>query len=349
MSIDNNSLEDVLEDGLSRGVFPGAVAAVGRADRTDRVVAVGERDPANGLPATTDTLFDLASLTKPIVTTTVALALTETGNVALSDSLDRHIPALDGTDRGQVELVELLTHTSGFQPYAFDPAWTSAAETLEGLFERSLLAVEPGERHQYSCLNFVHLAEALRRATGESLAALAQQFVFDPVGMDRARLGPTDATPIAATCDHEYRNRPIRGEVHDPLGNAMDGESGNAGLFATVSDVTRFARALLNEGQTNTGERLLSPATIARLPDDHATGVGESHSLGWRLAQGQYPGLPWSSDAIGHTGYTGTSLWIDLTNDRFAVLLTNQVYDGKETGLTRFRERFHGVVGAGKY
>ena len=349
MSIDDNSLEELLEDGFSEGVFPGAVAAVGRTDRTDRVVAVGERGPEKGLPATSETLFDLASLTKPIVTTTVALALTEAGAIALSDSLGYHIPTLDGTDRGEVELVELLTHTSGFQPYAFDPEWTSAEATLEGLFERSLLNVEAGERHQYSCLNFVHLAEALRRATGESLAALAQQFVFDPVGMDGACLGSTNVTPIAATYDHEYRDRPLRGEVHDPLGNAMDGESGNAGLFATVDDVARFALTLLKGGQTNDGEQLLSPATIARLSDDHATSVDESHSLGWRLAEGQYPGLPWSGDAIGHTGYTGTSLWIDPTNNRFAVLLTNQVYDGKETGLIRFRERFHGLVGAGEY
>jgi CubicO group peptidase (beta-lactamase class C family) len=342
-------LEDLLEDGLFEGAFPGAVAAVGRADRTDRVVAVGERDPENGLPATAETAFDLASLTKPIVTTTVALALTEAGDIALSDPLGRHIPELNRSDRGDVELVDLLTHTSGFQPYAFDPAWTSAEATLEGLFERSLLDADPGERHQYSCLNFVHLAEALRRATGESLAALARRLVFDPAGMDGARLGPTDATPVAATYDHEYRDRPLRGEVHDPLGNAMDGESGNAGLFATVDDVARFARALLHEGQTDDGDRLLSPATVARLPEDHATGVDESHGLGWRLAEGQSPGLPWSSATIGHTGYTGTSLWIDPTNDRFAVLLTNQVYDGKETGLVRFRERFHGVAGAGEY
>ena len=342
-------LTGLLEDGLAEDVFPGAVAAVGSADGTERVVAVGERDPENDLPATPETVFDLASLTKPVVTATVALALTEAGTIGLSDSLGRHLPALDGTPRGEVELVELLTHTSGFQPYAFDSEWTTAEETLSGLYDRSLCDVEPGERYEYSCLNYVHLAAALRRATGESLADLARRFVFDPVGMDEARLGPTDATPIAATYDHDYRDRTLRGEVHDPLGNAMDGESGNAGLFATVSDVARFARALLNEGQTKSSERLLSPATVARLPEDHAPAVDEPHSLGWRLARGQYPGLPWSGDAIGHTGYTGTSLWIDPTNDRFAALLTNQVYDGKETGLIRFRERFHGLVGAANY
>ena len=361
-------LVGLLEDGLSEGAFPGAVAAVGSADGTHRVVAVGECDPENGLAATPETVFDCASLTKPVVTTTVALALTEHGAIALSDTLGRHVPALEGTERGEVTLVELLTHTSGFQPYAFDTAWTTAEETLAGLYDRSLVDVDPGERYEYSCLNFVHLAEALRQATGESLAALARRLVFDPAGMDGARLGPTDAEPLAATYDHEYRDRVLRGEIHDPLGNAMGGESGNAGLFATIGDVARFARALLNEGRA-VGEdravdegcavgdgkssdgrgRLLSPATVARLSEDHAPDVDEPHSLGWRLARGQYPGLPWSGDAIGHTGYTGTSLWLDPRNDRFAALLTNQVYDGKETGLIRFRERFHGLVGAGNY
>jgi len=344
----DDPLTALLQDGLAEGVFPGAVAAVGNADGTERVVGVGERDPENDRPVTPETVFDLASLTKPVVTATVALALTESGAIALSDSLDRHLPALDGTPRGEVELVELLTHTSGFQPYAYDPEWTTADEVLDGLYARSLLDAPPGERHEYSCLNYVHLAEALRRATGESLADLAERLVFDPVGMTGARLGPTDATPIAATYDHEYRERTLRGEIHDPLGNAMDGESGNAGLFATIGDVARFARALLNGGRAD-GDRVLSAATVARLPEDHVPEVEEPHSLGWRLARRQYPGLPWSGDAVGHTGYTGTSLWIDSANDRFAALLTNQVYDGKDTGLLRFRERFHGLAGAGRY
>jgi CubicO group peptidase (beta-lactamase class C family) len=343
-----DSLTELLETGLAEGAFPGAVAAVGDSAGTDRTVAVGERDPEETLPATTETVFDCASLTKPVVTATVALALTEAGEIALSDSLERHVPALSDTERAEVELVELLTHTSGFQPYAFDPEWETPEETLSGLSDRSLCDVEPGERYEYSCLNFVHLAEALRRATGESLADLAERYVFDPAEMESAGMGPTDAEPIAATYDHEYRDRTLRGEVHDPLGNAMDGESGNAGLFATAADVARFARALLNGGRIE-GKQLLSPATVARLSEDHALDVDEPHSLGWRLARGQYPGLPWSGESFGHTGYTGTSLWIDPTNDRFAVLLTNQVYAGKDTGLIRFRERFHGLVGAGDY
>lgn len=341
-------LAGLLQDGVDSGVFPGAVAAVGTARETERIVSVGQRDPEQDLPTTAGTLFDCASLTKPVVTTTVALRLVEDGTVALTDTLARHVPALEGTDRGEVELVDLLTHTAGFQPYEYDPSWTTLEETLSGLYDRSLLEASPGERHEYSCLSYVHLAEALRGATGESLADLAAAYVFEPAGMDDARLGPTDATPVAATYDHDYREAALRGEIHDPLGYATDGESGNAGLFATVRDVARFARALVGGGAID-GRRVLSPATVARLSEDHIPDFDEPHSLGWRLARGQYPGLPWSERGIGHTGYTGTSLWIDPEYDRFAVLLTNQVYLGKDTGLIRFRERFHGLVGSGRY
>ena len=345
---ESEPLADLLSEGVETGVFPGAVAAVGNAAETERIVAVGERDPENELPMSAETLFDCASLTKPIVTTTVALRLVEEGRIALTDTLARHIPALDGTDRGEITLVELLTHTSGLQPYEYDPSWTTVEETLSGLYDRDLLEATPGERYEYSCLNFIHLAEALRRATDESLARLAASLVFEPAGMTDARLGPTDATPIAATYDHDYREGVLRGEIHDPLGYATGGESGNAGLFATVRDVVRFARAMLNRGEID-GRRVLSPATVTRLSNDHVPHLDDPHSLGWRLAHGQYPGLPWSGEAIGHTGYTGTSLWLDPANDRFAVLLTNQVYDGKGTGLIRFRERFHGLVGSGRY
>lgn len=341
-------LADLLSEGVDSGVFPGAVAAVGNARETERLVSTGQRDPEQDLPTTVETLFDCASLTKPIVTTTVALRLVEAGRIALTDTLAHHVPALEGTDRGEIELVELLTHTAGFQPYEYDPSWTTLAETISGLYDRSLLDAPPGERHEYSCLSYVHLAEALRGATGESLADLAESYVFEPAGMDGARLGPTDASAIAATYDHDYREATLRGEIHDPLGYATDGESGNAGLFATVRDVARFARTMVNDGAID-GRRVLSPATVARLSNDHVPDLDEPHSLGWRLARGQYPGLPWSAEAIGHTGYTGTSLWIDPEYDRFAVLLTNQVYDGKETGLIRFRERFYGLVGAGRY
>ncbi|UPV76810.1 beta-lactamase family protein (plasmid) [Halorussus limi] len=345
MTRSNAPLEAFLTRGLADGVYPGAAAAVGTADGIDRVSTVGLRDPDRDAPTTRSTVFDAASLTKPVVTATTALALVESGDIALSDELGRHVPELAGRRRGEIRLDQLLTHSSGLQPYAFSESWSSASEALAGLRDRSLLDAAPGERHEYSCLNFVYLAEALRRATGRPLDELAETRVFDPAGMDASRLGPvSDEENVAATYDHDYRDRTLRGQVHDPLGWAMDGHSGNAGLFTTVDDLAAFARAYLAADGT-----LLSAATVERLRDDWLPDCEERHSLGWRLADGTYPAPNWSRRGLGHTGYTGTSLWLDHDRDRFAVLLTNQVHDGKDTGLVRFRERFHAMVAAGKF
>ena len=163
--------------------------------------------------------------------------------------------------------------------------------------------------------------------------------------MEDSSLGPlSDTGNVAATYDHDYRDRVLRGEIHDPLGWAMDGESGNAGLFTTVDDLARFARAYLAADGT-----LLSAATVERMQDDWLPGLDTRHSLGWRLADETYPAPNWSRVGLGHTGYTGTSLWLDHDRDRFTILLTNQVYDGKGTGLIRFRERFHAMVSAGRF
>ena len=343
----DDPLDAFLAHGHDDGVFPGAVAAVGTADGIDRVGIVGERDPERDESTTRSTVFDVASLTKSVVTATTALALIESGDIALSDELSRHVPELAGYRRGEIRLDQLLTHSSGLQPYAFDESWRSVADVLAGLRDRPLLEAEPGSRYEYSCLNFVYLAEALRGATGRSLPELAQTHIFGPLGMDDSRLGPIadeQEGKVAATYDHEYRDRILRGEVHDPLGWATDGRSGNAGLFTTVDDLAAFARGYLAADGTP-----LSAATVERLQDDWLPNHDDRHSLGWRLADGTYPAPNWSRRGLGHTGYTGTSLWLDHDRDRVAVLLTNQVYDGKETGLVRFRERFHAMVAAGTF
>ncbi|MFC4451295.1 serine hydrolase domain-containing protein [Halorussus aquaticus] len=345
MTRSDDSLEAFLTRGLDDGVYPGGVAVVGTADGIDRVATAGRRDPERDAPTTRSTVFDAASLTKPVVTATTALALVESGDIALSDELRRHVPELAGHRRGEIRLDQLLTHSSGLQPYAFSESWSSASEVFAGLRDRSLLDADPGERHEYSCLNFVYLAEALRRATSRPLDELAQTRVFDPAGMDASRLGPvSDEENVAATYDRDYRDRTLRGQVHDPLGWAMDGHSGNAGLFTTADDLAAFARAYLAADGT-----LFSAATVDRLRDDWLPDCEERHSLGWRLADGTYPAPNWSRSGLGHTGYTGTSLWLDHDRDRFAVLLTNQVHDGTETGLVRFRERFHAMVAAGRF
>lgn len=347
---DDDRLRGLLQEGLERGVFTGAVAAIGDADGTHRTVAIGQSDPEAGQPVTESSIFDAASLTKPVVTTTLVLGLVEQGELVIDDELARFIPELADRKRGSVTLRQLLTHTSGLQPYHYDDAWSGYDEALSAILGAELLAASPGEAYEYSCLNFVHLAAVVERVTGRSLDALAREAVFEPTGMADAYLGPLpgEQDAVVVTYDHEYRDRTLRGEIHDPIANVMAGRSGNAGLFATVEDLAAFARAILHGGRGEAG-RVLSPASVGLLTDDRTPTGQTPHALGWRLADDDWPAPFWSDRSIGHTGYTGTSLWIDLATDRFAVLLTNDVYTGKDGTIVRFRKRFHALAGADRY
>jgi len=358
-------LVTLLTTELEAGSYTCAVAVVGDHRETERTVAVGQSDPAASVDASADTRFDAASLTKPVVTTTVALRLVEEGVLALTDELGTHVPALEGTDRGAATVRQLLTHTAGFQPYHFD-GWTSRTAAESAILEAPVLAREPGTAHEYSCLSYVHLVAVLRRVTGQSLADLARRLVFEPAGMTDARLGPLEDPPAdtAVTYDHEHGEGRLKGAIHDPIARAMAGESGNAGLFLTATDLARFARSLLAADEADGVPPLepddgdagppLAPTTVDALHRDHNPEMDEPHSLGWRVAHDGWPAFNWSdrpdrTPAIGHTGYTGTSLWLDRRRDQFAALLTNEVHEGKDGDMARVREQFHAITAAGRY
>lgn len=343
---DFDAFDRVLEEALAAGTYTCTVAAVGSSSGEQHRCVLGVADPDREQQAAETTVFDMASVTKAVVTTTVVLGLVEDGRLALTDRVGRHLP-VDG-ERADITLRQLLTHTSGLQPYHFQPGWTGLETARAEIFEADLLTSAPDEKQEYSCLNFVHLAAAAERATGSTLPQLASEYVFEPAGMGTASLEtPVEsAGSIAVTRDHEYGRGTVRGEVHDPIGNAMAGRSGNAGLFATIDDISAFARTFLSDALQGTN-RLLAPATIDRLAMDATPEGVEPHGLGWRLADSSLPAPTWSRQAVGHTGYTGTSLWLDLQRDRYCAILTNEVYTGKaETEMPRVRELAHGAAGA---
>ncbi|WP_255168936.1 serine hydrolase domain-containing protein [Natrononativus amylolyticus] len=336
----------LLEEGLERERYTGAVAVFGGPDEPPALEAVGQPSPTDDRPVTGETPFDVASLTKPIVTTTAFFRLLERGDLTLTDTVGDHVPALERRRRGEIPLHRLLTHTSGLQPYAFSEEWSSREEVLEALYDRHLFDRRIGDGFVYSCLNYVHLAEVLRRVTGDSLAALAEEHVLEPVAMRGASLGPYDSPPstgVVATYDREYDGRgEIVNEVHDPIANAMGAESGNAGLFASGLDVARFARSLLADA--GGAGRVLSAPTVDCLAVRRSGTETASQGYGWRVATDLIPAPQWSGRSIGHTGFTGTSLWLDLEAGRFACLLTNAVYH--DVQLYRFRQRYHAIVPA---
>lgn len=340
------SLRALLDEGVAEGAFVGAAAAVGTPE-TVVTAARGFEDEVGGDPVSEATRFDAASLTKSVVTTTVFARLAERGAVRADASLSEYVPPLSGTARGGIALRDLLTHTSGLPPYkAFPFGWESSDALLDSLYRTPLgLLAEPGEWFVYSDLSFVHLADALRRATGESLADLADRHVFEPLDMETASLGPLDATEnVAATRDYRWRNRRLRGDIHDYIGTVMGGESGNAGLFATVGDYANVAQMLLDGGVWE-GSRVLSEDSVARLTTDQTPPGMRPHGLGWRLRHDGEPSTHWSTETFGHTGFTGTSLWVDPAHARFAVLLTNKLLTGESNeAFPAFKTRFHDAV-----
>lgn len=349
-AVNETALDRLLAAGLEDDLYTGAVAAVGTPDDIERLVTVGDRDPDADAPVTEETLFDTASVTKAVVTTTVVLRLVEEGNIALSAPIGEYVEPLAGTNRGDLPLREFLTHTTGIQPYHYDPDWADPAAGRADIYDRELVVPGQHGEFEYSCLNFVHLTDAVRRTTGNTLSELARQYVFETAGMERARLGPLeeDSLPVAVTYEREHADRELRGEIHDPIARGLEGESGNAGLFATGGDLARFAQGLLAD-RRGQGPGLLSASTIARMRENWLPAEQRPHGLGWRLAQDHYPASNWSRSSFGHTGFTGSSIWLDPEHNRFAVLLSNEVYRGKEQGMIQFRERFHGVVGGQRY
>lgn len=340
-------VNNVLQSGLEEGVYVGAAAAVGKASGILHLETVGHETADIDTPITESTRFDVASLTKPVVTATVAHRLVERGAFDLQATLGDYVDAAEGTARGKIPVRTLLTHTSGLPPYkSFPFGWESSEALLESLYESPLsLLANSDEWFVYSDLNFVHLADALRHVTDESLASLARMHVFDPVGMDDAVLGPLDSErDVAATHDSLWRERYLCGEINDYIGSVMEGESGNAGLFATVDDLVKFSQMLLNGGHGDE-RRVFAPSTVKTFRQNAIPHLNRPHGLGWRLSHEGQPAPTWSDVSFGHTGFTGTSLWIDPKRDLFTVLLTNRLLtDATADEVSTFRRRFHAAV-----
>lgn len=347
----------VVEGAIARNEVPGAVVVVGRRDRVVFRKAYGSRALVPAHEAMTlDTAFDLASLTKPIATATSVMTLVERGLVRLGDPVVRHLPAFGGgarpdAARASVTVEDLLTHRAGLVPD--DPLALYTGSPAE-IFERKWrepLAHAPGTRFVYSDVGFEALGELVARVTGESLDAYARARVFAPLGMRDAefrpvatggrlpvaRIAPTEREPTA----DGSRGAMLRGVVHDPRARALGGVAGHAGLFGTADDVARFAAALLAGGKG-----VLSPATVAAMATPRYFGDDDLRGLGWDVAT-SYSGprgdlLPFGS--YGHTGFTGTSLWIDEATGVYLVVLTSRLHPGGKGDALPLRARLANVV-----
>jgi len=338
-----DGIERVVTEAIGQKSLPGAVVVVGRGDRVVYQRAFGNRAlvPAPE-PMTTDTIFDVASLTKVVATTTSVMILVEEGRVRLSDRVSSYIPGFERYGKGDITVRHLLTHVSGLRPDVdLGDLWTGYDKAIELAIEEVPLAAV-NERFVYSDINFFLLGDIVRRVSGKPLDVFARERIFQPLGMKdttfkpapslQPRIAPTEnCTPYGWPCDGPDRKM-LRGVVHDPTARRMAGVAGHAGLFSTAADLSIFARMLLNGG-SHAGVRVLAPLTVARMISP-ATPPGERNvrGLGWDMDssfsvnRGEL--LPLGS--FGHTGWTGTSLWIDPATKLFVVFMSNRVHpDGK--------------------
>ncbi|HEY7514165.1 MAG TPA: serine hydrolase, partial [Vicinamibacteria bacterium] len=327
----------VVQAFVEKGAFPGAVLAVGREGRLAPVRPFGRLSYEGGAAETrADTIYDLASLTKVVATTTMAMILVDEGRVDLDAPVASFLPAFKGGAKDRVTLRHLLTHSSGLDWWKPLYEEISGREAYVDRIERMDLAYEPGTRSLYSDLGTILLGEVLERVSGESLDAFAARHVFEPLGMRDTlfRPGPELLPRIAPTEREPWRGRLLRGEVHDANAYAMGGVAPHAGLFGTAPDLARFAQMLLNGGVYD-HRRIVSRATLERFT--RSAGIsGSRRGLGWDTwSPGSSAGTLFSPRSFGHTGFTGTSLWIDPDRGLFLILLTNRVHPTRENDAIR--------------
>ncbi|MFJ4918400.1 serine hydrolase domain-containing protein [Streptomyces sp. NPDC088725] len=334
-----SALAELLAAARDRRAFSGAAWSVGTAEGPlDRGwTGTGSR----GGPALDgDELWDLASVTKPVVGLTV-MALVEQGALALDHTVGDHLPEYRSSDKSGVTMHQLLTHTSGIPGqtplYRDHPTRPSLLDAVR----RLPLTAEPGTRVQYSSAGFILLGLIAEAASGEPLDVLVERLVCGPLGMEHTVFRP-DAGGRAravATEDCPWRGRVVTGEVHDENAAVLGGIGGHAGLFAPLADMERLGSALAAGGRG-----LLRPDTFALMTAGHTDELDLRRALAW---QGQDPvdspvGGSFSPTAFGHTGFTGTSVWVDPATGRYAVLLTNRVHPTRDgDGITAVRHAFH--------
>jgi len=358
----DEAISALLVEHIRAGDFPSAVYVVGQRGRVICADALGDavREPRQ-IPATLETVYDLASLTKPLVTGLLCARLVELGELTLDSSVANYLLEFDRADKNQITIRELLTHTSGL------PAWRPLYILTDGQPEAAVSAIAseplehaPGQRVVYSDLGFIALGFLLQRLTGTSLDQLAGNKIVTPLNLRQSFFNSSLAmqTGVAACesgnayerdiCERDFaaqpysnwRNDVIWGEVHDGNAHFLGGAAGHAGLFSTGGETFRLANQFIG-GLS----QLLSNKTCDLFRQNMTEGLNESRSFAWQLAatKDSTAGESLPPDSFGHTGFTGTSCWIDPHLERVFILLTNRTHAHSLpfANINQVRREFH--------
>ena len=320
-------IERAVRDGIARGVFPGAVVIAGRRDTVLLAQGFGHFtwSANSAAPRPDSTLYDLASLTKVVATTPAVMLLVDAGTVQLDRPVRDYLADFQGPGKERVTVRQLLAHTSGLPAYR--PFYEAAkdAAALRRLVMEEPLRWTPGSRAEYSDLNGMLLGWIVEAVSGERLDGYVRERILAPAGMTETRFLPPRGTWRRTAPVGVWRGTPVAGRVHDQNADRLGGVSGHAGLFSTGNDLVRYAQILLRGGRTPACTPLFREGTVVEFTRAAAKGRG----LGWEMRDtttADNAGTRLSAAAYGHTGFTGTSLWIDPERDLFVILLTNRVY-----------------------
>jgi CubicO group peptidase (beta-lactamase class C family) len=330
---------------IEAGRIPGAIVLIGRDGRIAYRGAFGAKSirPEHE-PLDPDTIFDLASLTKPIATATAIMQLAEAGRLDLHKPVAQYWPAFAANGKEGITARQLLTHTSGL-PADLDLSsdWNGEGEALSrtiAIHPRN----EPGERFLYSDINFIVLGELVRRISGEPLSEYVQEHIFRPLRMVDTGFNPAPSERIAPANFGRGELRWRR--VQDPTAYRMGGAAGHAGLFSTADDLARFAQMLLNGGSLD-GARILRPETVTLMTQGVMLPGGVRRALGWDASSSYSVGMDeaFGPSSFGHTGYTGCLLWIDPPTNRFLIVLTSRLHPDGQGDVKPLRLELAHIIG----
>ena len=333
-------LDALLEEGLRDGCYPGAVAACGCGDTVFAISHVGKISE-NGPDVNVNTRYDMASLSKIIGPTMLALRAIEEGDLTLWDKLERFFPDCP-EDKKAITIRHLMTHTSGLSPvFWLSEVAESPEDALRALLERPLETPIGAEVH-YSCMGYITLGKVLETVYGKPLDVLARERVFEPLGLENTCYCPENKENIAATEVDKETGIAWQGIVHDENARFLRGVSANAGVFSDIHDMIKLAQMLALGGKGFLSRGMLKKAIACQEQSADAR-----RGLGFHLAgtPENYMGDLFPAESFGHTGFTGTSLAIDPHTGFFVILLSNRVHPTRETTkLFRFRRKMHNVL-----
>jgi CubicO group peptidase (beta-lactamase class C family) len=322
--------DSIVERGIRAGIYPGAVLVIGRKAGVIHARGFGHLTWNTGspVPSPDSTLWDLASLTKVVGTTAAVMRLVDEGRVALDAPVVRYLPRFTGSGKERVRVRQLLDHTSGLPSYVEFFRLSRTRDSAIALLYRTPLRRPTGAAAEYSDLNFLLLGLLVETVSGEPLELFVTRAVLEPVGMTHSRYRPGETTARQTAPTGQWRGHPVCCRVNDQNAERMGGAAGHAGLFSTGGDLARYARLWLNQGMVD-GHQVFQPATVRMFltPDS----VGATRLLGWERPDPRHRddsayGRLLSRGAYGHTGWTGTLIWVDPERDLFLVLLTNRSF-----------------------